>query len=76
MAGYYQRELHTVPRATNIDLGSDSMLKAGGMIANALGSWKEKERDDTKRAEDQKRDEAERGFKQGQGQRLVDELGR
>ena len=76
MAGYYQRELPTVTRATNIDLGSDSMLKAGGMIANALGSWKEKELADAKRAEDQKRYETEIGFKQRQEQRLVDELGR
>ena len=76
MAGYYQRELPTVPRATNIDLGSDSMLKAGSMIANALGSWKEKELADAKRAEDQKRYETELGFKQRQEQRLVDELGR
>ena len=76
MAGYYQRELPTVPRTTNIDLGSDSMLKAGGMIASALGSWKEKELADAKRAEDQKRYETEIGFKQRQEQRLVDELGR
>ena len=69
MAGYYQRELPTVSRATNIDLGSDSMLKAGGMIANALGSWKEKELADAKRAEDQKRYETEIGFKQRQEQR-------
>lgn len=76
MAGYYQRELPTVSRATNIDLGSDSMLKAGGMIASALGSWKEKELADAKRAEDQKRYETEIGFKKRQEQRLVDELGR
>ena len=76
MAGYYQRELPTVPRATNIDLGSDSMLKAGGMIASALGSWKEKELADAKRAEDQKRYETDLGFKQRQEGRVVDELGR
>lgn len=76
MAGYYQRELPQAPSGRPIDLGADTMVKTGALIQEALGSLKRSELEDAKRAEDQRRYEAELGFKQRQEGRVVDELNR